>query len=93
MFTETTKLSIGPRTFEALVPVSGVLDVPFDDWPASMQDDVYQAMDNASAAFELPLALRHVEYATDHDKTPEEPGYHYVWLVVSEIIARPLLER
>lgn len=86
MFEEQVQVQNGPRVFQATVPVSGPVDVPFDDWPAQMQDQVQEAMEVVSKKHGIPLALVHTEYRTDPDVHPEAPGHHYVWIVVSEII-------
>lgn len=76
----------GIKTFECVVPVSGVLDVPFDDWPANIQDGFYAAAERLSEEHEVPVAIVYAEYKTDIDLPPEAPGYHYLHVILSEVV-------
>lgn len=79
-------VSGGIRTWELDVPVSGVLDVPFDDWPANIKETILEAVDALSEREELPLAIVHAKYMTDPDLQPFAPGHHYLHVIVSEIV-------
>ncbi len=76
----------GIRTFEAVIPIDGPLDVPFEDWPANIQDRINEAMEALSKKLELPLTIVHAEYRKDHDLQPEQPGYHYLHVILSEVV-------
>lgn len=76
----------GVRTFEIAVSISGPLDVPFEDWPANVQDAIFAALERKAEQVELPLKIVHAEYKTDPDVPPEHPGHHYLWVVASEIV-------
>lgn len=74
------------RTFEADIPISGPLDVPFEDFPANIQDGIYAAMERLSQEHRIPLTIAHCEYKTDFDLDPEAPGYHFLHIILSEVV-------
>lgn len=74
------------RTFELDVPVSGALDVPFEDWPANIQDGIWTALDRLAEREQLPLQIVYAKYMTDPDTPPEAPGHHYLHVVASEVV-------
>lgn len=74
------------RTFELDVAITGVLDVPFDDWPANIQDGILQALEVVARREEIPLTIVYAKYHTDPDKVEGEPGYHYLHVVASEVV-------
>jgi hypothetical protein len=79
----------GPiRTWEMTLSITGAMDVPFEDWPASLQDPILNAMEKLSDKVKLPLAIAYARYKCDPDKSPDEPGRHYVHVIISEIVAR-----
>lgn len=78
--------STGIRTFELDVSISGPLSVPFDDWPANIKDGIYAAMERLAAQVQLPLQMVYAEYKIDHDKQEDEPGRHFLHVIVSEIV-------
>lgn len=78
--------STGIRTFEVDVSISGPLDVPFEDWPAKVQDVILAAMERKSAEEQIPLKIVHAKYMVDHDKQKDEPGRHYLHVIASEVV-------
>lgn len=74
------------KTFEAVVPISGKLDVPFDDWPNNIKDGIWQALDSMAHQLQMPLQIVYAEYKTDPDVPEEAPGHHYLHLAVSEVV-------
>lgn len=75
------------KTFELVVPISGVLDVPMDDWPPVIQDGIHEALERLGQQEQLPLAIVHAEYKTDPDIAMDAPGHHYLHVIASEVIA------
>lgn len=75
------------KTFELTVPISGALDVPFEDWPAEIQDGLYAALERLSHQEQLPLAIVHAQYGRDYDLSPNQVGYHYLHVIASEVVA------
>ena len=80
------ELTTKPRTWEATINVSGPLSVPFEDWPAEMQDAVEVAMEGISEKYKCPVTLLHTEYKTDPDIQPNFPGHHYVHVIIGEVV-------
>jgi hypothetical protein len=78
--------STGIRMFELDVSISGPLDVPFEDWPANVQDGILQALERKSKEVQLPLKIVHAKYMTDPDLPKDAPGYHYLHVVASEVV-------
>lgn len=76
----------GIRTFEIDVSISGPLDLPFEDWPANIQDGVLAALERKSIEEQLPLKIVWAKYMVDHDKQEDEPGRHYLHVVASEVV-------
>lgn len=76
----------GIKTFELDVPVSGPLDVPFEDWPANIQDGIWAALEHLADREQLPLKIVHAKYMTDPDLPPEAPGHHYLHVIASEVV-------
>lgn len=74
------------RTFELDVSVSGKLDVPFEDWPANIQDGILEALEKIAQREQIPLNIVHAKYMVDHDKAEDEPGRHYLHVIASEIV-------
>lgn len=72
--------------FDLVVPISGPMDVPFEDWPAALTDPICKALEVKSAEIEKPLAIVYAEYKTNVDVPMEAPGYHYVHVIASEVI-------
>ena len=77
----------GLKTFEMTVAISGVLDVPMEDWPANVQDKVHAAVEAVSEREQLPFAIVHARYGTDVDLPPFAPGHHYLHVIISEVVA------
>lgn len=75
------------RTFELVVSIDGVLDVPMSDWPANVTDRVDEALEDLSAKLELPVAIVSGEYKVDPDIAVGAPGRHYLHVIASEVIA------
>lgn len=86
----TTKLvqNRRPRIFEADIPISGPLDVPFGDMPAQVQDTILAALERTAERAKCPIAIVGCRYKTDPDKTPDQPGYHYLHVVASEVVEK-----
>jgi len=76
----------GIRTFELDVPVSGALDVPFEDWPANIQDGIWAALEKLAEHEQLPLKIVHAKYMKDVDLPEEAPGHHYLHIIASEVV-------
>jgi hypothetical protein len=74
------------RTWEADLPITGAMDVPFEDWPSHIQDAIYGAMDKLSEEHKCPIAITYARYKTDADKDPEQPGHHYLHIILSEVV-------
>lgn len=74
------------RTFEATVPISGKLDVPFDDWPNNIKDGIWHVLDQLAHHVQLPLKIVYAEYKSDPDLPVEAPGHHYLHIIVSEVV-------
>lgn len=74
------------RTFELDVAISAPLDVPFDDWPANIQDGIWKAMEAIAERERLPLKIVHAAYAKDVDLHEDAPGYHYLHVIASEVV-------
>jgi hypothetical protein len=68
------------RTFEMIVNVSGPLAGELSDWPAKIQDGIYEAMERKAEEVKLPLAV--VRSGCEHDV---DEGY-YLRVILSEII-------
>lgn len=77
----------GIRTFECIIPVNKLLGGELDDWPANLQDGIYQAFENLSKSVQLPLAIVASRAGTDMDLPEEYPHRFYVHVLVSEIVA------
>lgn len=81
----------GIRTWDLHVHVTLPLDGTLDDWPASVQDTIFAAMERLSQSVELPLTVVFSACVKDHDITDEmvEKGMSPYMLVVilSEIVA------
>ena len=74
------------RAFELDVPVSGALDIPFDDWPANVSDGIWQALDRLAEREQLPLKIVHACYVRDPDLPEEAPGHHALHIIASEVV-------
>ena len=74
------------RTFELVVNIDGVLDVPWEDWPANIQDGIMAALEQKARQVELPLTIVYAEYKTDPDIKAPLPGRHYLHVIASEVI-------
>lgn len=75
------------KTFELVVSVDGVLDVPMEDWPNVVKDGIQEALERASDHVQLPLVIVDARYKTDSDFAPDAPGHHYIHVIASEVIA------
>jgi hypothetical protein len=62
------------------------MDVPYDDWPASLRDGIDAAAQTISERFKVPTKVVYAEYKRDHDLAKEAPGYHYVHVIISEVV-------
>lgn len=74
------------RTFELEVPISGAMDVPFEDWPAYVQDAIWRALERIAEQEQLPLKIVYARYLTDEDLPKDAPGHHYLHVVASEVV-------
>ena len=75
------------KTFELVVPISGVLDVPYADWPPIITDGIEEALERLGQQEQMPLAIVQAQYKTDPDYAVDAPGHHYLHVIASEIIA------
>ena len=86
MKTTPATLTTTPRIFEMVMPITGVLDVPMDDWPAVITDKIALEMERISDRERMPVCVILAEYRVDPDKAEFEQGHHYLYVVISEVV-------
>lgn len=69
------------RTFELVVNVTGYLEGKLEDWPAMIQDKIYEAMERKADEVKLPLCVADSGCGYDEDE-----GY-FLHVILSEVIA------
>jgi len=74
------------RTFEIDVPVSAPLEGELTDWPANIQDPIYEAFELLAQKEQLPLAIVHSRCGVDHDVAEGAPGRFFLHVVASEVV-------
>lgn len=83
-----TELVKGPqriRTFEMIQYVTLALEGGIEDWPANIQDAIYEAAERKAKEVELPLAIVFAVCDKDHDSTDENKQY-FIRVVLSEVV-------
>lgn len=77
------------RTFEIVQYVTGPLEGKLEDWPASIQDAVYQALERKAEEVELPLMVVDsacgIDYGEANDGSQDRFFLH---ILASEIVVR-----
>ncbi len=68
------------RTFELVANVTGYLEGKLEDWPAMIQDKIYEAVERKADKVQLPLCV--VYSCCDYD---EDEGY-FLHIILSEVI-------
>lgn len=78
----------GIRTFEIVQYISGPLEGELSDWPANIQDAVYEALELKSKQEDLPLAIVASRCDIDHDAETEGRPHQkfFLHIVASEIV-------
>jgi len=74
------------RTFQIYQSISGYVDGKIDDWPASLQDPIYMALERKAKQVQLPLSIVYSACEIDPDIPEDRPGHFYVHVVASEIV-------
>lgn len=76
------------RTWEIVQYVTGPLEGELQDWPANIQDQVFEAFERLVDKVELPLAIVgsvcDVDYGEAVDRTQDK---YFVRIIASEIVA------
>jgi len=81
-----TDLSGKVRTFEIAVDVTVPLEGSLGDWPAKVQDAIYEALARKSLEVELPLAITHSHCETNPGEEEGDPDVHSSIVYASEIV-------
>lgn len=76
-----------PRVFECDVTISGPLDLPFDFWPAHIQDAILYNLQRISDRHNINLEIVAAVYKKDVDIPEDVPGHHYLHIIAREVIA------
>jgi len=74
------------RTFELKIPVTGWLEGEIKDWPANVQDQIYEALERMAKKVQLPLTITKSFCDTLHDINGKVDGQQVV-VYASEIVA------
>lgn len=76
------------RTFEIVQNVTGFLEGSINDWPAQMQDQIFEALDRLAERVQLPVcivaAYCDVDYGEAQDRSQDRI---FVRVIASEIVA------
>lgn len=73
------------RTFEILQYVTAPLDGEIQDWPANIQDAIYEALERMSQRVQLPLTIVASYCAIDYGES-KEYDRPYLHIIASEIV-------
>src|SRR5690606_27256706 len=76
----------GIRTFEIVQYVSGHLEGAIDDWPAQVQDAVWQALEDKAKEVGLPLSIVLSKCEHDPELTAEHPHKFWLHIIASEVV-------
>lgn len=69
------------RTFELFVRTTSPLEGGLDDWPANVQDKIFEALEKKAKEVMLPLAIVYSGADTDFDGNP------CAHVIASEVVA------
>lgn len=77
----------GIRIFEMIQNVTGYIEGELSDWPAQLQDPIYEAVERKAKEVELPLTIVysrcHIDYGDAQDGTDDK---FYIHVIASEIV-------
>ena len=90
--------SVPIRTFECVVDINGPLEGTLQDWPANIQDAIYDAMEKMADKVKLPLAVVYsackYDASNDVPATKDDPGLrcgnYFIHVILSEIVVRDM---
>lgn len=74
------------KTWEAVQFVNAPLEGEFDDWPNSIKDAVYTAVEALAQKHQLPMKLAGARCDEDIDEPMDSPKRFFVHMIVSEIV-------
>lgn len=83
------KESVGIRTFDLIVYVTGWLDGGIKDWPVQIQDRIWEALERKAHEVELPLTIIEsycdVDYGEAVDRSQDR---FFLRCIASEIVVK-----
>ena len=78
------------RTFEVKVYVNGYVEGGLADWPANVQDAIYEALEKKSDEVQLPLTVVHSYCDIDHGEAMDgSQDRFFLHVIASEIVVAP----
>lgn len=86
MQANSNQATTGVKTFELILYVDRVLPNEIADWPNSLQDAVYVALEAKAQEMQLPMTIVFTQCDLDRDKPAEDPYRYYVHVIASEIV-------
>jgi len=80
----------GVRTWQVVLDATGYHEGAIEDWPAQLQDRIYQALEDLSKQVQLPVTIVYSGFHNNDHASDEKKKTHpyFMWIVASEVVIK-----
>lgn len=85
-FASQVSKATGLKVFDLVQNVSGYLEGDISDWPANIQNQIYEALETKARQVMLPLHIIHSYCGIEPSEAPGGRDTFYAHVIASEIV-------